>query len=202
VITSKIIRAEINVPLELTYSYAEPVQGQFGDQVRYTLVDGRYFYADLAVANKVQALGIGPGQPFILLKRKDGKSVVWQILPSAGAATPAPATESHPQVHRNGAVGSYAQNSRNGHGELAVPVLPGINGNDVGGTPPGPAAANAPEHSDLAVLVREHSQMLMHVFAQLVPWAASEFHGTVKSEDVRALMTSAYINITKGGPVR
>jgi hypothetical protein len=54
----------------------------------------------------------------------------------------------------------------------------------------------------LAVVVREHSQMLMHVFARLVPWAATEFHGTVKSEDVRALMTSAYINITKGGPVR
>jgi hypothetical protein len=217
VTTSKIIRAEVNVPLELAYRDAEPVQGQYGDQMKYTLVDGRIFYADLAVANKVQALGIGPGQPFTLLKRKDGRSYVWQIMPSAGAATPAPVQQSHPQAHGNGVVGSYVQNSRNGHGELALPA-PGGNGHGI--IPPAdrPSAAgpdcsigngasarpdtNVFEHSGLAAMLREHSQMLMHLYSQLVPWAADEFHGVVKPDDVRAIMTTAYINITKGGPMR
>jgi hypothetical protein len=42
----------------------------------------------------------------------------------------------------------------------------------------------------------------MHLYSQLVPWAADEFHGVVKPDDVRAIMTTAYINITKGGPMR
>jgi hypothetical protein len=68
--------------------------------------------------------------------------------------------------------------------------------------PAPPDAHDSAERSRLTALIREHSQMLMHLYAQMVPWAAAEFHGAVKAEDVRALMTSAYINLCKGGPLR
>jgi hypothetical protein len=203
---SKIIRAEANVPLELAYRDAEPVQGNFGDQVKYTLVDGRITYLDANVAAKIDALGIEPGQPFTLLKRKDGRAYVWQITPGAAASPAAP--HHAPPAHAtagaiNGPVSRYVQStaSRSGHGQLAVPKLDNGNGHGQApaapgnplGPPPGPAV-----HQGQFQYLIEQTQGLIDAYGALLAYSEQRHGNRIKPDDVRALLTTMFINC-KGG---
>jgi hypothetical protein len=187
------------MPLELAYRDAEPVQGQFGDQVKLTLTDGRIFYADLPVANKIEALGIRPGQAFTLLKRKEGRSLSWVITPgaAAAAATPARATQPAPTI-TNGPVSSFIQNSRNGHGQLAVPAAPNGNGSHANGngyTPPPPAPA---VHQGNFQYLIEQTQGLIDAYGALLAYASQRHGNSVKPEDVRSLLTTMFIQQRSG----
>jgi hypothetical protein len=197
--TSKIIRAEINVPLQLAYRDAEPVQGQYGDQVKYTLVDGRITYVDAHVAAKIDALGIQPGQPFTLLKRKDGRAYVWQITPGAGATTPpAPALQSAPKPPQaTGVVGGYVNSSRNGHGELAVPKLGNGNGHGAPAAPAAPPPGPAIHQGQFQYLI-EQTQGLIDAYGALLAYSEQRHGNRVKPDDIRAMLTTMFINV-KGG---
>jgi hypothetical protein len=195
---SKIIRAELNVPLELVYRDAEPVQGQYGDQMKFTLADGRIFYADLPVANKIEALGIQPGQPFTILKRKEGRSLTWLITPGAAAATAAPARAAipAPQVN-NGPVSSFIQNSRNGHGELVIPA-PNGNGCAENGSGHVPVPSVQPEQQRRFQSLIEQTQSLIDAYGALLAYASQRHGSNIKPEDVRSLLTTTFIQQRSG----
>ena len=196
---SEIVRPEWNVPVEcvLKFDQGVPVEGKFGDQVLYTLADDSRLYVQPSVARQIEQLGIRRGMPFVLCKRKSGRSVAWEItpkeMPASGAATPAPAQQPTKPAVSNGVVGSYVNSSRNGHGELAVPKVDGNDdnaGQSANGGGGGHHAPSAPSNT-----LREQSLMLLEVFNDLLKYSSEHFGHAVKAEDVRALLTTAYISL-------
>jgi hypothetical protein len=79
------IAFQTNVPVTVALAYADglQVEGRFGDQIMYTLVDERVMYVPPVVRSKLVELGIQPGEPFSLCKgeRKEGnrRFIEWQV---------------------------------------------------------------------------------------------------------------------------
>jgi hypothetical protein len=196
-----IVRPEWNVPIEcvLKFDQGVPVEGKFGDQVLYTLSDDSRLYVQPSVARQIEQLGIRRSMPFVLCKRKSGRSVAWEITlketPAARVAAPAPTQPPTKTPVGTGVVGSYVNGSGNGHGELAVPKLDSNGGNGsrggVNGNGGGPQVLSAA----LPNALREHSLMLLEVFNDLLKYSSEHFGHAVKAEDVRALVTTAYISL-------
>lgn len=59
------VQFQTNVPVEvaLKYNDGKEVSGQYGDQVLYTLTDGRVMYVPPIVKRRIDELGIGRGDP-------------------------------------------------------------------------------------------------------------------------------------------
>ena len=58
---------EANVPVSAMLAYADglKVQGHFGDQVMYSLTDGRVMYVPPIVRDKLVELGIRQNEPWL-----------------------------------------------------------------------------------------------------------------------------------------
>jgi hypothetical protein len=79
------VQSQANVPIEvaLKYNDAKEVTRQCGDQVLYTLTDGRVMYVPPIVKKKLDELGIGRGELFTITKaeKKNGtrRTIDWVI---------------------------------------------------------------------------------------------------------------------------
>ncbi len=80
------VRFEFGTPalVALKYSAGKEVAGQFGDQVFFTLDDGRCMYVEPEVAEQIEALAVEPGEPIEILKRRvpNGRSkplTKWEV---------------------------------------------------------------------------------------------------------------------------
>ncbi|MGA3241514.1 MAG: hypothetical protein ABSG03_35075 [Bryobacteraceae bacterium] len=64
------VQFQTNIPVEVALKYGDgkEVNGQYGDQVLYTLTDGRVMYVPPIVKRRIEELGIGRGELFILTK--------------------------------------------------------------------------------------------------------------------------------------
>jgi len=74
----EVLRFQTNVPEEVALKFGDGkgVAGKYGDQVLFTLTDGRLMYLPPAVAERIRELGIVRGEVFQVVKRevaKDGK---------------------------------------------------------------------------------------------------------------------------------
>ena len=82
------VQFQTNVPVEvaLKYNDGKEVNGQYGDQVLYTLTDGRVMYVPPIVKRKIDELGIGRGELFTLTKaeKKNGTRRTIEWLVAAG----------------------------------------------------------------------------------------------------------------------
>jgi len=99
---SEKVQFQTNVPVEvaLKYNDGKEVTGQYGDQVLYTLTDGRVMYVPPIVKRKIDELRIGRGELFTLTKaeKKNGtrRTIEWVVAarergdlhPPAGAQQP------------------------------------------------------------------------------------------------------------------
>jgi len=56
------VQFQTNIPVEVALKYGDgkEVNGQYGDQVLYTLTDGRVMYVPPIVKRRIEELGIGP----------------------------------------------------------------------------------------------------------------------------------------------
>ena len=85
---------EANVPVTATLAYADglKVQGRFGDQVMYSLADGRVMYVPPIVRDKLVELSIRQNEPFDICRaeRREGnrRPVLLQCSPSVRHAVP------------------------------------------------------------------------------------------------------------------
>jgi hypothetical protein len=106
---SNALRFETNIPecVALQFDDGLPVQSDYsGDQVCYTLTDGRKMYVSPYVADKIRAAGIRAYQEFSICKRevKDGnrRRIEFQVEPLAGNTpqngTAARVSETHAAV--------------------------------------------------------------------------------------------------------
>jgi len=115
---------EANVPVTATLAYADglKVQGRFGDQVMYSLTDGRVIYVPPVVRDKLAELGIWQNEPFNICRseRREGnrRFVDWVVQPN-GSATPTPSVSARcdaPEPPANGESGARTKSNRNGNG--------------------------------------------------------------------------------------
>ena len=71
------VQFQTNIPVEVALKYGDgkEVNGQYGDQVLYTLTDGRVMYVPPIVKRRIEELGIGRGerQQPLLHAGSDGK---------------------------------------------------------------------------------------------------------------------------------
>ena len=80
-----ILRFPTSVPMEVALASPQGtlVQGRYGDRMKFDLTDGQVMYVPPIVANKIEAEGIVPGEPFELCKAqvKTGqrRSIEWSV---------------------------------------------------------------------------------------------------------------------------
>jgi hypothetical protein len=76
---------QTNIPVEVALKYGDgkDVTGQYGDQVLYTLTDGRVMYVPPIVRKQIEDLEIGRGELFTITKaeKKNGtrRTIEWQV---------------------------------------------------------------------------------------------------------------------------
>ena len=79
------VQFQTNIPVEVALKYGDgkEVNGQYGDQVLYTLTDGRVMYVPPIVKRRIEELGIGRGELFTLTKaeKKNGtrRTIEWLV---------------------------------------------------------------------------------------------------------------------------
>ena len=112
------------MPVIATLAYADglKVEGRFGDQVMYSLTDGRVMYVPPIVRDKLVELGIRQHKPFAICRaeRREGnrRFVDWVVQPEGSAAATRSA-DTNSNVHGstvNGDRGAFVKPNGNGNG--------------------------------------------------------------------------------------
>ena len=185
---------EANVPVTATLAYADglKVQGHFGDQVMYSLTDGRVMYVPPIVRDKLVELGIRQNEPFAICRaeRREGnrRFVDWVVEPEVSAA----ATQ-----------GANANDDAHGtpaNGDNGARVKPNGNGNGNGNG----KAATAPTKSGTAETALR-AALTASIDAALAAEQYASAHGLsirFGSEDLRAMALSLFIQHARDGGVR
>ena len=81
----EVVKFSINTPVEVTLQYqtGKHVEGRYGGQVMYSLLDGRVMYVPPYVEQRLQELAIGAGEPLILCRREvtagDRHKIEWSV---------------------------------------------------------------------------------------------------------------------------
>jgi hypothetical protein len=183
---------EANVPVTATLAYPDglKVQGRFGDQVMYSLTDGRVMYVPPVVRDKLVELGIRQNEPFAICRaeRREGnrRFVDWVVQPD-GSAAPAQSATAHSDT-----TGSPV----NGNGAVRVK----LNGNGNGNGKP----ANTPTSSGTAETVLR-AALAARIDAALAAEQYASAHGLsirFGSKDLRAMALSLFIQHARDGGVR
>jgi hypothetical protein len=119
------VQFQTNIPVEVALKYGDgkEVNGQYGDQVLYTLTHGRVMYVPPIVKRRIEELGIGQGELFTLTKaeKKNGtrRTIEWVVAAGERGEKPprgnvkAANSERPVQQHNGAAV------SGNGNGHRA-----------------------------------------------------------------------------------
>jgi hypothetical protein len=109
---SEKIQFQTNIPVEVALKYADgkDVTGDYGDQVLYSLTDGRVMYVPPIVKKQIQDLDIAKGELFTITKaeEKSGtrRTVKWLVTANGNATS---------QRRTSGAAGAPAPTNGNGH---------------------------------------------------------------------------------------
>ena len=185
---------EANVPVSAMLAYADglKVQGRFGDQIMYSLTDGRVMYVPPIVRDKLVELGIRQNEPFAICRaeRREGnrRFVNWVVQPNRSEAP-----------FQSAAWNNETSGSRV-NGDNGARVRPNGNGNGNGNGKP----ANALTSSGTAETAL-HAALTASIDAALAAEQYASAHGlSVRfgSEDLRAIALSLFIQRARDGGVR
>jgi hypothetical protein len=94
-----ILHFEMNVPTSVALESAEgvPVEGRYGNRMRFNLTDGRVMYVPPIVASKIEAAGIVAGECFelckALVRTGQKRSVEWRLERAGPEQDREPASE-------------------------------------------------------------------------------------------------------------
>ena len=183
-----ILRFETNLPVEVALAYPDGklVEGRYGDQMLYTLTDGRRMYVHPLVAKRITDLGIGQEESFEICKRqvKNGnrKGIEWQVtrLEAEPPVAFAPQPVSRPAAAPSAATktATATQSASNGKANGTTPQLNA-------GTVVASAMAGA-------LLASIDALLLARDYALKSGWKV-EFN----EEDIRAIGSTIYIQLSK-----
>ena len=125
------VQFQTNIPVEvaLKYNDGKEVNGQYGDQVLYTLTDGRVMYVPPIVKKKIDELGIGRGELFTLTKaeKKNGtrRTIEWVVAAEQRGDTHPPARVKQPNGQRPSQPRNDASVPENGNGQRSNSTIDG-----------------------------------------------------------------------------
>jgi hypothetical protein len=196
-----------NVPEKVALAYPDGVlkDGMYGPRVRYTLTDGRLMWLDPDVAARINTMGIPPRQEFWIVKRKPGgrsQKTRWDIY----LEDPTPLAGESPlecdlrlslqDIARQRAIPQEQSERLQPPSSVSAP-RPVC-------APPSPGV----QEVALSVMRRKQpawaqtlvgqTNHLVDAYAECILHAAQ--HGlTVKPEDVRTLLVTAFINLSQRG---
>jgi hypothetical protein len=182
---------EPNVPVTAMLAYADglKVQGRFGDQVMYSLTDGRVMYVPPIVRDKLVELGIRQNEPFAICRaeRREGnrRFVDWVVQPN-GASQNAAGHSDTPGSPANGDNGARVRANGNGNGT----------GNGK------PASASFSSGNAETAL---RAALTASIDAALAAEQYASAHGLsirFGSEDLRAMALSLFIQHARDGGLR
>lgn len=192
----EVVSFQSNVPVQIALAYPDGVytEGMYGPRVMFTLLDGRVMFVDPPVAAKINVLEPQPGQAFWVCKRLNaGRSAKasWDVY----AEDPTP----HPQesgLERDLRLSINQAEQRKAQASQPRP----------------PAAPHSPEPKQPAASVTLSSDQhtapgwqanlinqtntLTDAFAAALQHAA-QFGQAVKSDDVRTLLVTAFIQLSQ-----
>jgi len=181
---SETVRFQTNIPIDIALKYndGKEVTGQYGDQVLYTLTDGRVMYVPPIVKKRIDELRIGRGELFTITKaeKKNGtrRTIEWAVTIDGSGDRQIHARAQQPNgiapAQRRGGAGSAPANG-NGHRQSSLSDAKGF-------------------------LVTGHGQFLLQALAAAVDVAAAtERYATAcglelqfTSEDLREIGLSIY----------
>jgi hypothetical protein len=193
-----IVEFSPNVPVQvaLAYGAGKIVDTRMGQRVMFTLVDGRVMFHDVDFAQRINELRPEPREPFYIVRNQEakrGSPVQWRawrspgsevgeqgdgtfVVPGNGkaaASVSAPAAISAPSQER---VPDFTHTS-----ESTKPAPPITNG--------------------WAQFLLSQTNALVDVYAAALNYASLKHGNQVKPDDIRCLVTTAYIAQTRnGGP--
>src|SRR5436305_14277949 len=134
-----IVKFAIDTPVEvaLRFETGKHVEGRYGEQVMYSLLDNRIMYVPPYVEQRIRELAVAAGEPLQLCKQSktDGnrKWVEWivrrapqQPLPSGNETAAADQAPSETQNHRNVSTNGKTNGHANGHEQKALAVIPSV----------------------------------------------------------------------------
>jgi len=214
--------------LRLQFTEGKLGESQFGGAQFMFSTDQGPFWVSEAVGNilhdQIRKQKIQPGEPVDICKREVSqgngrKSIRWEISrvgllpgeqPDGTFAIPNP----HPGqlvvgrvVPANGRPGADALTSAPVPVASQPPVALVSNGNgskqnghaNGSGKSAAPAADGEPALVSWASLLLQQTEQLIEVFGRACEYASQEWGNQVRGEDVRALLLSAFINVSKNG---
>ena len=183
-----ILRFETNTPIEVALAYPDGklVEGRYGDQVLYTLTDGRRMYVHPLVAKRIVDLGIGQEESFQICKRQvqngSRKGIEWEVTRLEAE----PQTTSAPQpVARPAAAPSAATKS-------ATPMQTASNGKADGTTPQLNAGTVVASTMAGALVASIDALLLARDYALKHGWKVEFNEG-----DIRAVGSTIYIQLSR-----
>jgi hypothetical protein len=149
----EIIKLVPNVPVEVALQYptGKLVNGQYGDQVMFSLSENRVIYLDLGPAQMVGELGVSPGETFMVISRWTGKKDdrrtfdCWlsPATEKARAARELAAANPENELQAQMQASIRLAQSRKAAASASAP-LPGMDGRGTGTHGPAPAPAPRP----------------------------------------------------------
>jgi hypothetical protein len=202
------VRFQSNVPEKVALAYPDSVlkDGMYGPRVRYTLTDGRLMWLDPDVAARINTMAIPPQQEFWIVKREPagrGQKTRWDIY----LEDPTPLAGESP-LERDLRLSLHEIERQRSIPEAESAPVPA--------QPPSAAVANpvcsppTPCVQQVALTVVSRKQpawaqtlvgqtnQLVDAYAECMLHAAQ--HGlTIKPEDVRTLLVTAFINLSQRG---
>ena len=226
------IRFIPNVPQQLSLKEREGrvVPGRWGEQVVYTARDGRLLSVSKDVASKINLLEIEANEPFCICKRWNGerkqpprwdiwltpqaekvralkemgppetdleeqlRSSIAQItrsdLPSIPKLDDTPCRPETERAESNGCKIERFQETRNMGAEQTHSESNPAVSEDTSATFP------------WTQILQSQTQALADVYAACIKYASAQHGNAVKPEDIRALMTTAFINLAQRGRFR
>lgn len=176
-----------NVPVELAMKYPAPkmMETRYGMRAMFSTTDGRVFFLDPEVAQKITLLGIRPNERFSVCMRQvqDGRErrKEWDVWLSSQSEKQR-AQEEAPQLERQLRESITAVN------EKKYPARP----------TPIHSPAQDLAHSGWAAQIRERTEANLEIYWQLCQWAQERFPGMTKRE-VSSFLMNALISGEKGG---
>jgi len=188
-----ILRFATNVPQEVRLQSLTPreVDSNYGGkQHLFAAAEGIFYVSDKVGAilcEQFAVLGVKPGQPIEITKAETGagpgRSTRWIV--STGSDAAEPASDLERQLADSIAIGNARKAAQ--RAPLAVPA-------------PAPAvAAQANQQPAWARALATQTRALIDVYAEAVAYASQQHGNSVKPEDVRSMMTTLFINMSKNG---
>lgn len=201
-----------NEPVEIALKYptGKFVNGRNGERVMFTLADDRVMFLDKGPAQKINALGVKPREPFFVCvkwsgKRGDPKELVAWLSPEAektralGDARAAGDSWTSNKLEQSIDRGRQLKAGEQANGTLVVPGA----GREIieraketasraAAAPPAPSPAAGPVNDVFQQRILGRANALADVYAHALHYA-KRHDGNVSAEDVRWFVCAAFL---------